>query len=342
MDKRSQSEKKASSLPVQPDDQTSLQAFEPKLDVDDSDFCPTNSIELSKAAELLAKDIPKDSIDVFYQDLKRLISKTIQDHEDQQMATMSESELRKQIQKVVSEASGDEKKKKTDAAFDKAAQKAWDNRGNEDIVDLTPERLAGRRKLQQYTDSDFRDRETGKNVIPFRKDPVAQALKADAEEEKKLRQGSAAGHAPGGEIPWEEIAHMSGFANAPGARQAADKALLKLKLVVDTPGMLEKLEDMQNQAVVDYVKVLQKEEVLDEWEAQDMLAAPEHVKQLDSFRQFFRKYYNRIIKKLAPGQRDVTGYDWRQGPKGGKKAPPTPEELDALFAGGADDDKETE
>lgn len=278
--------------PVEPQDELRRQVSFDEPNVHDEEYKPTSHEDLSRAAYALSKDVPSDKIDLFYTNLKSLV--TTSSEKEPEMDKVTEHKLRNAIQKSLFEAYGDTGKRgKSEKPFDDAAQAAWD------------EKRKRRRDALGRKDDDFRHLEKqvaasdlpgwkkrGETDLPQFMDDTDVVHDPDDDNVVDLDVSRRNGRG-GTELPWEEIAAQSGYAGPPGARQAAAKAAKKAGVMMKHP---EEVDEFKWEALVDYVNELIQEDAIDEEEADVLLQNPEITYELDSYRMFLQKYVNRFMK----------------------------------------------
>ena len=113
----------ADEVPVQPSEMMAGQLADERPPVEDEDFVPANADELSRAARVIAQQVPLDQIEDFYRNLHRLLDSSIEqqnnpeiqlgsDEEEEVEAEINPKEkatesIRAQIKNILSEGGSD-------------------------------------------------------------------------------------------------------------------------------------------------------------------------------------------------------------------------------------------
>lgn len=119
------------------------------------------------------------------------------------------------------------------------------------------------------------------------------------EEPKAKRKYTKAGDVGGGNL--KKIAMNLGMSTS-GAKLAVDKALAKAQWVGSMQfGNPEELEVMVLKAVNDYIKLLKSSGELSPAEVMELNKNPEHVTELDGFREFLDKYVKSAMRRNPTG-----------------------------------------
>jgi hypothetical protein len=96
---------------------------------------------------------------------------------------------------------------------------------------------------------------------------------------------------------FKEIAAELGYASESGAKQAAEKAMSKLRFASQMDQ--DELEILSLEAMSDYIDYLNKSGELTSADVQLMKDHPTIVAELDDFRDFFDKYVKRAMRQSA-------------------------------------------
>ena len=107
-----------------------------------------------------------------------------------------------------------------------------------------------------------------------------------------------------GGASFKEIAKELGYASESGAKQAAEKAMAKVRFASSMDA--DELQILSLHAMKDYVDFLKGSGELTAADVQLMLDHPAIVSELDGFREFFDKYMKRTMKAAAGGGEEVT------------------------------------
>lgn len=102
-----------------------------------------------------------------------------------------------------------------------------------------------------------------------------------------------------GGASFKEIAKELGYASESGAKQAAEKAMAKVRFASNMDA--DELQILSLHAMKDYVDFLKGSGELTAADVQLMLDHPGIVSELDGFREFFDKYMKRTMKGAASG-----------------------------------------
>ena len=234
-----------SEVPVMPNPQMSNQISVDRPPIEDEDFLPGSTEELSRSASAIAQLVPNESLEFFYKGLHRLLDDAT-DKAQQPEDLDSEKNEKENKQ-------GDEVK---ESVLRKAIRKALKNTLSE----------------SRYED----DTDLYGNTYD---EPGYSVIEPEITQEPSAPDNS-------GEATLEQIADEFGYAGAPGARQEIEKLQNRMKYFA-TKVKKNDLEALLDYAVGEYTDVMGDSGLVDEEDIEDLRAAPQLIRSLDSFRFFF-------------------------------------------------------
>ena len=249
-------------------------------DPGNENFRPSNRKELRAAISNLIDDISDDGAEDFFDAVKDVIDKNSQEDKNMKNDKKVEETIRREIRRILSEAMP----KKTPEFT------VTNPRGIKPTV--VPAGVHGgefsrnlekrKSKLQGVMDK-WRD-----------DDDAAPMVRADApaagRERKNVMQTDVGG------ASFKDIAKELGYASESGAKQAAEKAMAKVKFTADMDP--DQLQIVVLTAMSDYIDFLKGSGELDAEEVNLMKDHPDIVSELDGFREFLDKYIKREMKAV--------------------------------------------
>jgi len=243
-----------SEVPVLPTPQMSNQLTVDRPPIEDEEFVPGSTEELSRAASAVAQLVPNQSIDFFYKALHKLLD----DATDKA-----------------------QQKEEIPAEEDKAPNTKKDNTEGEEVKESVLRQAIRRALKNTLTESRYDDEtdlygnqwdEQGYSVI----EPDEPVASYDTAKDQKKSDDATL----------EQIADEFGYAGAPGARKEINKLTDRMKYFA-TKVKKSDLEALMDYAAGEYTDVLADSKLVDEEDIEDLRSAPQLVRKLDSFRFFF-------------------------------------------------------
>ena len=255
-----------------------------QTDPGNPNFKPRNRKELQSAISCMVDDISDDGAVDFYDALQD--AKKQRDDEDEKMKKDDkkvEEAVRKAIRNILKEA-----KPKKSPEFT-----VTNPRG------ITPTVVPAGQHGGEFSRNLEKRKSKLKGVMDKWKDDedAAPMVRADApaagRERKNVMQTDIGG------ASFKEIAKELGYASESGAKQAAEKAMAKVRFASNMDA--DELQILSLHAMKDYVDFLKGSGELTAADVQLMLDHPGIVSELDGFREFFDKYMKRTMKGAASG-----------------------------------------
>ena len=227
-------------------------------------FKPKNRVELHTSIDTMINDISDDDAESFYNIIQDTLKKAKEEDENMSDKKVEES-IRVIIRKLLKEAEIPLVKKIPMGVH-----------GGEFAQNLEKRKTNLRSAMGKWRDDD--------DAAPMVRadEPVA------GRERKNVMQTDVGGSS------FKEIAAELGYASESGAKQAAEKALTKIKFV---SGMdQDELEILSLEAMSEYIDFLNKTGELTSADVQLMKDHPTITAELDGFREFFNKYVKRAMR----------------------------------------------
>ena len=237
-------------VPLTPTEMMSSQLVDERPPVEDDEYVPSNSEELSRAARAIAQLVPGNQVDFFYKNLHRLLDKATDKENSPNLAPRE-----------------DEEEKAQDTPLDAKKEK------NEAVV-----RNKIRSMLEQ---TDFPDDPS--ELASYRYG--ADMPEDDGDFEEAAAAAAALPEASEG-MTFEELASQFGFSGVPGVRQYMDRITSRMEYFVSKTDPKE-IQMLQDRAVDEYIDLMISSDLIDDEDAVELQQAPGVVKGLDSFRFFF-------------------------------------------------------
>lgn len=237
--------------------------------VDDPNYSPANSRELAAAAAVASKSVPPDAIEEFYRKFARLV------------AAAEAGEMSPKPKK--------EKRQKPDesAASRRSRRLAMLEQGGSPM-------LAFSGWGEHLTDDDEDEEEPGEE----KRLPVHDEERV---EKKKHRKHMHVGDVEGAQL--EDIAKEFGFAAPIGAKGFIDRTLEKFGYLWDLreqdPITFDRMLFL---AADEYIEYLQGSDELSDEDVALLRSNPEHVLELDGFREFMHKHIKRAMLRQKKGR----------------------------------------
>jgi hypothetical protein len=259
-----------SDIPIDPSPQMATQLSTERPPIEDDDFIPASVEELSKSAHAISELVPDDQIDWFYKQLHKLLDAAVdRSAKPPEEEEMKEESIRKSIRRtlfeLLSEQTGD---LEDEDEFGEYKQHFSDIEADE-MLKRSEDDGAGR----GASDVDW-----------FGEEPEPASLPA-ADVSKD-------------EMSLEDLAAEFGYAGAPGVRQEINRLADRMKYFV-TKVRKEDLAALVDYAVGEYIDAMDKADLLDDPDVEELRRAPHVVKDLDSFRFFFTTAF------ILPAYKDV-------------------------------------
>lgn len=237
---------------------------------ENSNFKPANRKELRAALSGMIDDISDDCAEDIFSAMKDAIEKTQEEDEQMKNDKKVEETVRAVIRKILKEAELPPVKKIPAGVH-----------GGEYMRNLEKRKS----KLKGVMDK-WRDDED-----------AAPMVRADApaagRERKNVMQTDVGG------ASFKQIAQELGYASESGAKQAAEKAMAKVKFASKMDQ--DDLQIVVLKAMSDYIDFLNSSGELTSADVQLMKDHPNMVSELDGFREFLDKYVKREMRLVAPG-----------------------------------------
>jgi hypothetical protein len=255
-----------------------------QTDPGNPNFKPRNRKELQSAISCMVDDISDDGAVDFYDALQD--AKKQRDDEDEKMKKDDkkvEEAVRKAIRNILKEA-----KPKKSPEFT-----VTNPRG------ITPTVVPAGQHGGEFSRNLEKRKSKLKGVMDKWKDDedAAPMVRADApaagRERKNVMQTDIGG------ASFKQIAQELGYASESGAKQAAEKAMSKVKFASNMDQ--DELQIVVLTAMSDYIDFLNKSGELTSADVQLMKDHPDIVSELDGFREFLDKYIKREMKGAASG-----------------------------------------
>jgi len=244
-----------SDVPVSASPQMSNQLSVDRPPIEDEDYLPTSTEELSRAASAIAQLTPSDSVEFFYRQLHKLLDDaTDKAHEND----LDELEIESQGLGG-NPVSPDEEEPDTD----------------EEEVAMSVKESTLRRAIR------YRVLQTIKESSWDTPDP-----RWVEDEGYSIEEPSAEPDLTPDGMSLEDLASEFGYAGAPGVRQEIDRLTDRLKYFA-TNVKKNDLEALVTYASGEYIDTMHAGEFIDDDDAKDLRASPNLVRDLDSFKWFF-------------------------------------------------------
>ena len=250
-------------FPLSPDPQMSNQLSVQRPPIEDEDYIPASTEELSRAAAAIAQLAPTSTIEFFYKKLHNLLDDAT-DHANKTSSTQDEPD---------------------------ESEERESPRGEEVTVSEAAIRMSIRKfLLENLTDDDLRDYEefrgAGYSVIEDEPEEISTA----SDETTKSS----------GEMSLDDMAKEFGYSGAPGMRQEIERLTDRLTYFA-TKVKKEDLDALVKYAIGEFTDTMEESDLLDDEDIADMRIAPGFVKGLDSFRYFFvsafiMPAYKKVVK----------------------------------------------
>lgn len=241
----------------------------------DGDFKPSNRAELKASLSALVDEISDDDTSAFYTSAKKTVEDIKSEEEQMKKEDVKvEEAVRHAVKKILREFGPH---RDTGLSYSGPAFGGGIRQGFEEC-----EACEGEGMLD---DGSTCKACKGKGAIPSTK--------------KKNKMMTDVGGAT-----FEEIAKELGYAGAPGARQAVEKAIEKAKTVFSIDP--DELEILTLQAMNEYVEYLKKSGELTPADVELMKSHPSIIAGLDGFRNFFSAY---MKKHTDPNQKIVNPFE---------------------------------
>ena len=237
-------------------------------DPGNSSFEPKNRVELHVAVSSMINDIPDEDAEKFYDIMKDALEKSKEEDEKMSDNAKIEEAIRRTIRKMLKEAELPPVKKIPAGVH-----------GGEYTRNLEKRKS----KLRDVMDK-WRDDED-----------AAPMVRADAPAAGRERKNTMMTDVGGSSF--KEIAAELGYASESGAKQAAEKAMSKLRFASQMDQ--DELEILSLEAMSDYIDYLNKSGELTSADVQLMKDHPTIVAELENFRDFFDKYVKRAMRQSA-------------------------------------------
>lgn len=233
-------------------------------DPSNRNFKPANRRELQISLSTIVDDIPDDATGDFYEKILDMIEK---DQEDAEMSSNKKVEetIRLAIRKMLSEAELPPIKKIPMGVHGGEWMKAHEKRRKDLEKTLT--------SMNVDTDAEEMTRADA---------PVA------GRDRKNVMQTDVGG------ASFKQIAQELGYASESGAKQAVEKAMMKIQFAASMDP--DQLQIVVLTAMNDYIDFLNKSGELTPADVQLMKDHPNIVSELDGFREFLDKYVKREMK----------------------------------------------
>lgn len=238
-------------------------------DPGNQNFKPSNRKELRTALSDMINSVSDDCVEDIFDAMKDAIEKTEED-KDMKNDKKVEETIRAAIRKMLKEAELPPVKKIPMGVH-----------GGEYTRNLEKRKSKLRGVMDKWRDDD----------------DAAPMVRADApaagRERKNVMQTDVGG------ASFKQIAQELGYASESGAKQAAEKAMSKVKFASKMDQ--DELQIVVLNAMSDYIDFLNKSGELTPADVQLMKDHPNIVSELDGFREFLDKYIKREMRLVAPG-----------------------------------------
>jgi len=237
-------------VPLQPTEMMSNQLAVERPPIEDEDFKPDNTAQLSKSAAAIAQLVPGDQIGFFYKELHKLLD------------TATEKQNAPDTKGQLGDQESEAEKGETEPLTPKGEEK-------KEVKEETFRHMVREILLEMLSDDDKAEFEE------YRSGAGAGGGGGD----------DGGGGGPEGET-LEDLADQMGFSGAPGVRQHIDKILKKTNYFA----LKVKPEDMnglRDFATGEYIDLMAATEMIDAEDVVELQQAPNAVNELDSFRFFF-------------------------------------------------------
>ena len=237
-------------VPLQPTEMMSNQLAVERPPIEDEDFKPDNTAQLSKSAAAIAQLVPGDQIGFFYKELHKLLD------------TATEKQNAPDIKGQLGDQESEAEKGETEPLTPKGEEK-------KEVKEETFRHMVREILLEMLSDDDKAEFEE------YRAGSGSGSGSGGGDD----------GGGPEGET-LEDLADQMGFSGAPGVRQHIDKILKKTNYFA----LKVKPEDMnglRDFATGEYIDLMAATEMIDAEDVVELQQAPNAVNELDSFRFFF-------------------------------------------------------
>jgi len=233
-------------------------------------FKPANRKELRIALSDMINGVSDDCVEDIFDAMKDAIEKTQEEDKQMKNDKKVEETIRATIRKMLKEAELPPVKKIPAGVH-----------GGEYTRNLEKRKSKLRGVMSKWRDDD----------------DAAPMVRADApaagRERKNVMQTDVGG------ASFKQIAQELGYASESGAKQAAEKAMSKVKFASKMDQ--DELQIVVLTAMSDYIDFLNNSGELTSADVQLMKDHPNIVSELDGFREFLDKYIKREMRLVAPG-----------------------------------------
>jgi hypothetical protein len=246
-------------VPVEPSEMMANQLAQDTPPIEDPDYTPGSSVELGRAANLVAKMVPDDQIELYYKGIHDLLDQTVQKSNEQETEDPAEEdESPVPIDKAEEAEPEEDKKNVKEGSFRRAIRNILES-GPMYGYDSEDEDLGDRPEIDWMGDE-------GDDMPP---------MSSSSQEDQ-----------PGDGASLETMASEFGYSSPSGARQDIGRITKKAEFLVDNMSDAE-MSALKNQAAQEFVTGLADGGYIDETDLKELLDNPSETMSLDSFRYFF-------------------------------------------------------
>lgn len=269
-------------VPLKPTEMMSNQLSVERPPIEDGDYIPTSVSDLRKAASAIAGLVPPDQVEKFYRQALELLDK------------MEEEEMSKKVEKPVQVAAEEETEVKSESVFARrrrGLQALIEALGDEDMYSTrTGERLRSRYD-PEYSKSRYHE------------DPYATEDESTSDENLEAVETETATSDENKIL--DQLAKQFGYKGASGIRQALHRLFELMKYLITKVGA-DRIENMMGTVVPEFVEIATDLGYFDKNDAVVLMTNPVHVRQLDSFRNYFASLYRPVYNRLrAEKEKDI-------------------------------------
>ena len=256
-------------VPLKPTEMMSNQLAVERPPIEDEEYVPTSVSDLRQAASAIAGLVPPDQVEKFYRQALELLDK------------MEEEEMSKKVEKPAQVAAEEVANESIFRKRRRGLQALIEALGDEDLYSTrTGERLRSRFD-PQYSQGRYHEDEF-----------AAYDDAADVEEEMTQEEPVV-----DDDKILDQLAKQFGYRGASGMRQALHRLFELMKYLITKVGAA-KIENMMGTVVPEFVEIGTEMGLFDKEDAVALMSSPVHVRQLDSFRNYFNALYRPVYQKL--------------------------------------------
>ena len=271
-DRPGPSGKKFGQLPVLPSQMVATQLATERPPIDDDEYVPSSMVELTLAASEVAKLVPDEKISNFYQRIKDLAQKMIDDKRSEDLNTKGETDMKEsarsyqinKLKRMINEALDDIEDEEGESS-------SW----------MAPERPS------LIPKGGYKSRPSAPPTAPQKEESEEELLRKNPEMAKL-----------------ETLADEFGYSHGGGPRQWMQKLFVRLQDLSENVSA-QKLEELQNYACAEYIDMLERASLIEPEDAEDMTDNMDAVKELGSFRYFLIKAFILPAFKTAELEKEM-------------------------------------